>query len=599
MANPLTSLSVKLLIGDAKVLIACNMDQKDSVNLAGFTIQCQPPQELAPYYLLNELQFADPSVHAQVATEPANSMLNAPIQKFRWLHVPGLTHQVNKVAYGQYTYTVTPRYFQNKVLLPINRDLSVTAQTQLNPFTKGNIDLGFTRGFTQSQAFTRHFGPKATFKPNKAPLLFDTGVVAGVSNSGDKYTYEDEYTWSGFTAKTRIFDLVNEVINDKSLFLDMCAYDLNEPDILRSLLQLAKEGRIRLLLDNAALHHDTKKPTAEDKFEVEFNKADSKPNGVRSMIRGDFDRFQHHKLLIVSKGPGRAPVKVLSGSTNFSVTGMYANSNHVIVFNDKGVAGLYQQMFQSIWTGQLAVKPFLLTDFPKKEFPFTMSGSNMSITFAPHDEVHAVANLDKITARVAAEKSSVLFAVMGTDAKTSGSVAPALIKLHERTDIFSAGITDSKNTITFYKPSSTTGIRVTGLPGQTILPPPFAEESPIDIGHQVHHKFIVCGFNTPDAVVWLGSSNLAKLGEMQNGDNLIEIHDRDIATVFALEALALVDHFHFRDSHPAPPKPKDKTTPVPAPKKLLAFNLSTDGKWAASYFQPGDLHKTDRELFAK
>src|SRR5262249_2305150 len=35
------------------------------------------------------------------------------------------------------------------------------------------------------------------------------------------------------------------------------------------------------------------------------------------------------------------------------------------------------------------------------------------------------------------------------------------------------------------------------------------------------------------------------VGGEQNGDDLLAIHDGDVATVFALEALALVDHFHF------------------------------------------------------
>ncbi len=85
----------------------------------------------------------------------------------------------------------------------------------------------------------------------------------------------------------------------------------------------------------------------------------------------------------------------------------------------------------------------------------------------------------------------------------------------------------------------------------------------IGLGHQVHHKFIVCGFNSPDAVVYCGSSNLALGGETSNGDNLIAIHDRDVATVFAIEALELVDHFNFLDQFQ---KPKaGSTTPATTP----------------------------------
>ena len=35
-------------------------------------------------------------------------------------------------------------------------------------------------------------------------------------------------------------------------------------------------------------------------------------------------------------------------------------------------------------------------------------------------------------------------------------------------------------------------------------------------GHQVHHKFLVCGFNGSNPVVYCGSSNLAVGGEKSN-----------------------------------------------------------------------------------
>jgi hypothetical protein len=90
-------------------------------------------------------------------------------------------------------------------------------------------------------------------------------------------------------------------------------------------------------------------------------------------------------------------------------------------------------------------------------------------------------------------------------------------------------------------------VLATGKPTRTRLPPPFNQVPDVGLGHQVHHKFIVCGFNGTDPVVYCGSSNLAQTGETVNGDNLIAIHDEDVATVFAIEALLLVDHFDFLD----------------------------------------------------
>jgi len=120
--------------------------------------------------------------------------------------------------------------------------LSVPVAIDVLPFAKGNLRLGFTRGFTQSQAFVHHFGKNALIRPKTKDLLFDTSQLSGSNAKGDKYTFLDEYQWLGFTARQRIFELLNEVLQDSSLHLDMFAYDLNEPDLMKIVLQLAEQG---------------------------------------------------------------------------------------------------------------------------------------------------------------------------------------------------------------------------------------------------------------------------------------------------------------------------------------------------------------------
>ncbi len=163
--NTKNGFSVRLYQGDAKTLLAFNLPKNKTTRLAGFTIQCTP-QGKPSFYLFNELQFASAEGHAQNTAEPAQSSINTPYQLFRWVHVPGSFHQADQVFFGKYTYTVTPRYFDNKNhLTTIDLSLSVAADIIVGPFVKGSIELGFTRGFVQSQAFVHHFGPKAIFRP--------------------------------------------------------------------------------------------------------------------------------------------------------------------------------------------------------------------------------------------------------------------------------------------------------------------------------------------------------------------------------------------------------------------------------------------------
>lgn len=603
-------ISVSAYRGDAKTLIAFDLlTEAGRENLAGFTVQITPPGK-DPYFLQNDLRFENPGLHAQDPNESSFSTINAPIHKFRWVHVPGVVHQGLKPAFGIYNYAVTPRYFHSAVLLPLDVNLAALVSIEVAPFVKGSLSLGFTRGFTQSQAFVNHFGLKALIKPKDAPLQFDTSVISGTNAKGEKFTFEQEYEWLGFTARDRIYELLDRVIKQPALTIDAFIYDLNEPEIVRALLEVGKEGRARIILDNAPLHHSMSKQLPEDEFETLFAAA----SGASTIKRGHFSRYSHDKVFVLYEE--KAPIAVLTGSTNFSVTGLYVNSNHVIVFNDATVAQTYADVFQQAWDDDVHTAPFIKSPLANKRF---LLGNDANLppidaSFSPHTEEFARQILGGIVQRAEQEKDvpdgrgSVLFAVMQLDGAADNPVYDALLKLHESQSVFSFGISDSSDGISLYPVGSAKGVLVTGKPVNTQLPPPFNQVPNIGgVGHQVHHKFVVCGFNGENPVVYCGSSNLALKGEQVNGDNLLAIHDGDVATAFAIEALALVDHFNFLDGVAKGPASKttagtQKALPVAAIKQQAAVSagwfLGTTDTWVHKFYDPQDLHFKDRELFA-
>jgi phosphatidylserine/phosphatidylglycerophosphate/cardiolipin synthase-like enzyme len=592
-------LSLVAYRGDAKTLLAWDLAEDQRDGLAGFTIACRPPDK-PEYYLWNQLQFEHPDQHAQDASEPVTSSVNAPFHKFRWLHVPGLDHQGLEPVMGTYTYTVTPRYFDpDGRLRALDAALSTSVDILVDGFQQGSLKLAFTRGYVQSQAYVNHFGATARIVRRDADLLYDTSDVAGTRPDGKEFTYAEEYGWLGFTARKTIFALLDEVLADKQLKLDVFAYDLDEPDIMKKLLVLAGQERVRVILDNAKLHHDPENPESEDEFEAEFKKV---AKGAAAIKRGKFARYAHDKVMVVSNATGAT--KVLTGSTNFSVSGLYINSNHVLVFSDESTARKYADLFQQVWEEEVKAAPFIASELSAEKFsPPGEVTPPRAIAFSPHSEEVAAGLLDGIVKRVAVEgdkhdaTASVLFAVMGLDG--SGAVYPALKELHEQDDVFSYGVSDDPDGIALYVPDQTTGVLVTGTPGPTELPPPFNQVPSIGSYHQIHHKFVICGFNGDDPVVYCGSSNLALAGEGQNGDNLIEIHDGDVATAFALEALALVDHFQFLNrlsdhggDHREPPASKRDAA------RSAGWFLSTSDHWTQPYFDEADLRGVDRTLFA-
>src|SRR2546423_621700 len=83
------------------------------------------------------------------------------------------------------------------------------------------------------------------------------------------------------------------------------------------------------VLDLPALHTTQagKPTTAEDDFEAGFNEA---ATGGAELFRCRFARYSHCKIIILKKNG--AAFRVLTGSTNFAITGLCVNANHVLVF---------------------------------------------------------------------------------------------------------------------------------------------------------------------------------------------------------------------------------------------------------------------------
>ena len=289
------------------------------------------------------------------------------------------------------------------------------------------------------------------------------------------------------------------------------------------------------------------------------------------------------------------------------------NANHVLVFDDRQVAATYASVFDEAWNTDVKNAAFAGSQWAAAPFTFGGNGDgvpNTSVTFSPHPAgvaEHILAALvDRINGEAATtggRVGTVFFAVMELNGTSPNPVYTALNAVHDAPNTFSLGISDAPEGVSLYPVGAKTGVLVSGKPGAVHLPPPF-DQVPTIAGHEIHHKFVVCGFNGADPVVYCGSSNLALGGEQANGDNLLAIHDADVATAFTIEALLLVDHYDFLDGLAKSAKAKGAPPAASAPQAnaqaaavAAGWFLSTTDTWADKYFDPEDLHYLDRRLF--
>ncbi len=353
-------------------------------------------------------------------------------------------------------------------------------------------------------------------------------------------------------------------MNDDSISVDVFSYDFDEPDIIRKLAAMGP--RVRVFQDNAPLHT---KPTA-----LEPEVVDKLKQAGAAVKTGHFSRFAHNKVMIQKKN-GK-PVKVLTGSANFSLRGFYVQANSVLVFNDPITAELYEQAFEQAFNDENGFKSSTIAS---QWFEATTNNNPpVSISYAPHKTAFSLETVSQV---IDSAKSSVFFAVMETSG--GGSVMSALKNLSSRENIISLGTIEQKSQLSLFKQGKNSGVTSFAFLKKDI-PEPFKEEYSGGTGQVIHHKFVVCDFNGDNPVVFCGSSNLSQGGEVSNGDNLIEIRDVDIAYYYAIEAIRLFDHYRFRSLH------ENSTSSKP-------LQLDTTDNWVKPFYDSNDLKCQTRKLF--
>jgi PLD-like domain len=552
-------LTFKAYAGDGAALLAFDVDEPLREDLAGFAIEYTDPKGTTSR-VFNRLNFQD-AVTADTTNKDRRRMAtdtqHAPIQKFHWVHFPA------DVQPGDFTYRVSAMRYRPGTDDQVEPVATEEQTVVLMPKQPEKFQLGFTRGYLSSQAYLDRFGGE-DFAPE--PLTLDA----------DTAPFQEKWHWLGFHGRRLVFDFLQEAIDDQAIQLDCFAFDLDEPDVVRALEQLGP--RLRLFLDDSKGHLVSDPPQKEPPLEPEvFDRLQKSKAEVK---RGHFGQLAHSKVFI-QKRDGAA-VKVLAGSANFSVRGLYAQSNNVFVFDDPQAAGLYEQAFQQAWD---AANRFTSSPIAAEWLPVESEALPACVvSFAPHTE--AGVSLDRLAEAIRNARSSVLFAIMEIG-RSSGPAMDEIRKLPDRDDIYTFGTTqriDGDLKVTVPADPDSPFIPFSFL--QAKVPLPFRKEVAGGSGQIIHHKFVVCDFNGDDPKVYAGSSNLAA-AEESNGDNLVEFADRDVATKYAVEAIRLIDHYRFRSV-------QNKAT---ADSPLRLKRRGED--WSSVFFDPASPRSLERKIFVE
>jgi hypothetical protein len=187
-------LTVAAYAGDGDVLLAYSLDENllKQNDLAGFSILCIPPTG-QPYYLQNRLNYSQPVTSSTAPQQhPWTSSQDAPFQKFHWVHFPP------DVVPGDFKYKVTARYCQGTALVD---GPSAEVTLQLVQPQSGNFEVGLTRGYVSSQAYSTKFRMRTSARNRKLWTMT---------------RHHFNRSMNGRVARSKlVFDLLKECVSDK------------------------------------------------------------------------------------------------------------------------------------------------------------------------------------------------------------------------------------------------------------------------------------------------------------------------------------------------------------------------------------------------
>ncbi len=287
------------------------------------------------------------------------------------------------------------------------------------------------------------------------------------------------------------FEIIDAIDQARST-IDVAVLNFNLRYVANALIDAHRRGvQVRVVVDNQYLERNVPRQLMEAGID----------------LIGDLDRdLMHHKFIVID---GQ---EVWTGSMNLTVTGTYDDANHMVrVVSEKMAADFtweFEQMFSAGRFGDEST--------PKGcPYPvFDLDGRRVEVLFSPGDDATR-----RLVELIGSARQSVNFLAFSL---TSDDLAEALIE-RERAGVVVQGVMDAEQVVSNYNSQyerlldAGLAVRTDGLDGQ------------------MHHKVLIID----GKMVEFGSFNFTNSAEFENDENVVIVHDAELAEAFTAEFMRI------------------------------------------------------------
>lgn len=515
-----------------------------------------------------------------------------PIQAYQWkdLFVP----EEIEVSYEIVPVTGTPGKKLTEIPGLAIRTNRIKATDKI-----GDHRVVFNRGIISTQALSGALSSGPAGGPS-APVLREHIAIPGDA-------IRNRLAGEAIGVLTSLFELART--NGGTCF---CAlYELTDRELIDAIKRSA--GRVKVLLTNA--DSTERSPAGRQRKIYDGTNASTRIELKAALGDSLIDRLLpkgayigHNKFIVYVDASGVARI-VLTGSTNWTPTGLCAQTNNVLVLDDDVIAARFLDYWDRLVADAAKQAPKLRADnaVPPPELSLGAAGGNTRIWFSPNTKpktkpknAAAPADMAEVFAAISAAKCGILFLLFSAGAPSIlqhlTEVSRQRAQSHEQFFVRGA-ISDARTATQFATRVYNDGLLkapnrlITGIGG---IPDHFSfwEKELAKLGHAViHDKTLVVDPFTDASVVVTGSHNLGYKASYSNDENMCIIRgDRRIAQAYAAHVLDVVNHYNWRNKLV---ESKKQGEPVKSP----FTDLIEDDWWQNKYFKGNFLASRDRFFF--